>query len=90
MSTNLPMESVRSAPSCARPRRIAQLLVYFMLVAVAASQMRAVLSDDAVTMREPSDKPSGGQKGHKGDTLRQVAGRTGRSIIIRRLARPAG
>jgi ABC-type branched-subunit amino acid transport system substrate-binding protein len=36
MSTNLPMESVRSAPSRARPRRIAQLLVYFMLVAVAA------------------------------------------------------
>ena len=24
-------------------------------------------------MREPSDKPAGGQKGHKGETLRQVA-----------------
>src|SRR5262249_24610768 len=40
------------------------------------------------SLREPSNKPSGGQKGHKGDPCGRSPYRTGRSTIIRRLSRP--
>jgi Family of unknown function (DUF6444) len=41
------------------------------------------------SLREPSNKPSGGQKGHKGETFGRLPSRTGSSIITRRPARPA-